>query len=166
MAKIAGSQILLIIIWGIIIGFVCKVGSDVFDHAPQSECDFCAIANYTTKVRILNENEKLMAFKNKEPDCNKHYLVIPKEHIKNIHSPEATCQLIEEMKEFCNEMLDEEGITYERRMVFHNPPFYTVKHLHLHCMACTANDNSIFSLQYYMNLFNTLASPDLSYKCK
>ena len=166
MAKIRISEFLLFVVWAGVVVFVCSVGSDVFDHAPQDDCNFCAVANYTTKVRILNENEKLVGFKSKDPECYKHYLVIPKEHIKNIHSEEATCELIEEMRSFCNSMLDEEGILQGRKMIFHNPPFYSVKHLHLHCMACNSNDESFGSLQYYFNLFHRIAEPDLSYKCK
>ena len=165
MAKITLSQAILILVWGVIISFVCNVGSDVFDHAPESECDYCSVANHTAKVRILDENERLLAFKNREPECTRHYIVIPKEHIKNIYSPEVTCELLKEMKDFCEHLLDEDGTRHERRILFNNPPFYSVTHLHLHCMACSPEDNSIFSSQYYINAFQSLAAPDITQIC-
>jgi sulfate adenylyltransferase (ADP) / adenylylsulfatase len=165
MASVSISQVLLAVFWSIVIWFICNVGSDVFDHAPPSDCDFCAIVNETLKVRVLNETDSLIAFKSKEPDCTKHYLIIPKDHIKNIYSAEVNCSLVTHMQDICNEMLDRDGITYERRMLFHNPPFYSVKHLHLHCMACSVQDNSYLSVQHYINQFHMLFSPDLSHIC-
>lgn len=160
MAKITLSQVFIILTWGLILSFVFSVEGDVFDHTSEDDCEYCAVANHTVKVRILDESENLLAFKNKEPDCYKHYLVIPKVHIKNVHSEEATCELLKEMENFCQHLLDEDGITHGRKVLFHNPPFYAVKHLHLHCMACNENDESLLNLQYYINAFQSFASPD------
>lgn len=167
MVKITLSQAILISIWVCIFSFVCSVGSDVFDHAPQDLCEFCAISNRTSRTRLLYENEttNIIAFRSKDPDCKKHYLITPHLHIKNYFSPEATCDLIHELQRVCHEMLDEEGIKYKRRILFHIPPFYSVTHLHLHCMACTNDDESFLSSQYYINKFMDFASPDIEDKC-
>lgn len=165
MVKITAPQLILIVVWGIIISFVCEVGSDVFDHAPESLCDYCAISNHTANVRIIDTQNHLIAFKEKDSSCAKHFIIIPEQHIKNVHSENATCELLTQMQKFCLKLLDEYGYSKGRKILFNNPPFYTIKHLHLHCMDCDANDSSFLSTNFYYNWFATVSAPDISSKC-
>jgi diadenosine tetraphosphate (Ap4A) HIT family hydrolase len=165
MVKITPPLAVLILAWGMVLLFVCSIGSDLFDHAPAEFCDYCAVANHTAKVRILDETENLLVFKSKEPNCYKHYIVIPKEHIKNVHAENATCEIIREMTDFCDRIMDDEGIRQGRKMIVGNPPFNRVNHLYLDCMACNAADESWDNLQMYANEFMELAVPKRFKEC-
>ena len=45
------------------------------------DCIFCKIANGQIPSEIIYEDEKVIAFKDLEPQAPVHFLVIPKEHI-------------------------------------------------------------------------------------
>mmetsp|Transcript_2124 Transcript_2124/g.5261 ORF Transcript_2124/g.5261 Transcript_2124/m.5261 type:complete len:166 (+) Transcript_2124:1607-2104(+) len=113
---------------------VTLVAKDVFNSTPIDECPFCLDANSTE--RILLNTDSAYAIQDQEPKCVEHYLVLPKTHIKNIDSPEATDEVIEELKELCLKIFEQLPEDLEKRMMIHSPPYYSVHHLHLHCLGC------------------------------
>lgn len=154
-------------VWTVIIYFILSVGQDVLDRAPSDSCDYCKISNNTIVKRKFFENDELQAFNAPEANCKKHFLVIPKQHIKNIHSYESNCELILKMLNVCNELLsNSEREKLKNRIFFDNPPLYDVKHLHLNCMGCDTTDESQFSTRFYYNSFREFASPDITQKCE
>jgi len=47
-------------------------------------CLFCKIANKEEKAEIVNEDEKIIAFKDINPKAPIHLLIIPKKHIPSL----------------------------------------------------------------------------------
>ena len=155
------SKLIIFGIYGVLVVFIWNVATDVFDKAPEEDCKFCAFVNNTKLIRKLYDSEELVAFKSDNPTCPQHFLVIPKKHIKNYYSPEVTCELVFNMSKACEELLTEvgQGLNWEVR--FHNPPFYSVKHLHMHCMGCSSG----LSLNSYINAWHSFAAPTLNQSC-
>jgi len=168
MVRVTLTQAALVCVWGVLLTFIYSVGHDVFDSAPIDACDLCSVVNGTTKTRFIDsfESDSLLAFKNKQPVCSKHYYILPKEHIKNVHSDEVNCTLVSEMLEVCNKILDEEGITQGRKAYFDNPPFTTYSHLYLNCLVCSGFDSSLMNPQFYLNWFSESFAPDLKEWCR
>lgn len=143
--------------------FVYFVATDVLDRAHPEDCNMCAYANYTLPTRFLYDSDEFFAVRSKYPDCNVHYLVLPKQHIKNIHSAEVTCEMLAEMRGICSELLEE--IELQTKILFHNPPFYSMKHLHLHCMACAEDELSLLTTTGLLLAFNDWFSPSVATDC-
>ncbi|WVZ86547.1 hypothetical protein U9M48_033306 [Paspalum notatum var. saurae] len=68
-----------------------------------------------------------------------HYLVIPIEHIPTVNSLRKTIddhQLVSHMVKVGKDLLNQDAPnSEEHRFGFHQPPFNSVDHLHLHCLA-------------------------------
>ncbi|CAK9223099.1 unnamed protein product [Sphagnum troendelagicum] len=108
---------------------------------PQ-DCPFCLLSAGSTEGRtpsILFQDEQIVVFKDRSPASYRHYLAVPVHHIKNIqslHQSEADYDLVAHMHKVGQSLLlrdapDATGY----RFGFHRPPFNSVDHLHLHCMA-------------------------------
>lgn len=73
--------------------------------------------------------------------CNvcRHYLVIPIEHIptvKNLQRTNEDHQLVSHMVKVGKDLLSRDAPkSEEHRFGFHQPPFNSIDHLHLHCLA-------------------------------
>uniref|UniRef100_A0A0D3FYD2 HIT domain-containing protein n=1 Tax=Oryza barthii TaxID=65489 RepID=A0A0D3FYD2_9ORYZ len=68
-----------------------------------------------------------------------HYLVIPIEHIPTVNNLQRTTedhQLVSHMLAVGRDLLNRDAPnSEEHRFGFHQPPFNSVDHLHLHCLA-------------------------------
>lgn len=117
-----------------IVAHVVFVAQDVFNSVPIDECPFCLAANSTDL--ILLSTDSAYAIRETSPKCDEHYLVFPKAHIKNIDSEEATPEVIKSLEELCLLIFEQLPEDLERKMLINRPPYYNVKHLHLHCMGC------------------------------
>ncbi|KFM80159.1 Histidine triad nucleotide-binding protein 3, partial [Stegodyphus mimosarum] len=107
-------------------------------------CVFCCIKeNLDT---FVYENEEYLAFKDKSPAASHHYLVIPKNHVKNPSTLRSSdVSLVKTLVEIGKEILMNENVSIDdARMGFHWPPFNTVQHLHLHVIA-SVNEMGFFS---------------------
>jgi len=97
-------------------------------------CPFCDFP----KEKILSENENIFIIRNRSPDAEHHYLVIPKEHklnIRSLHSGHVS--LLEEMTNFGDEFMKtvHPEVTTPIKMGYHLAPFNTVSHLHMHILS-------------------------------
>ncbi|RHY84534.1 hypothetical protein DYB26_015533 [Aphanomyces astaci] len=126
--------------------------------APQP-CVFCDHANLETNG-ILYEDDQVMAFRDKHPRATAHILVVPKNHIEStanltpshasigthhdtsIPSSHVTLlHVVEHMLNIGKDVLHQEclrlGHVPSKPAVFgfHQPPFNSINHLHLHCLA-------------------------------
>ena len=104
----------------------------------NKECVFCKIGE-TDKERILYEDEKIIIFKDRSPVSVIHLQCIPKRHIKNKNQlTKRDIELLNYMyitsREFIN--INYNKYIMENRPIFgfHKPPFYTISHLHMHCI--------------------------------
>ncbi|KAL6547916.1 Bifunctional adenosine 5'-phosphosulfate phosphorylase/adenylylsulfatase hint4 [Orobanche hederae] len=105
--------------------------------APPT-CIFCQIARSTSNT-LLHQDDKFVAFQDINPSAFRHYLVIPVEHIPTVkdlkRSPEDF-SLVSHMLNVGQSLLRRDAPHAKHyRFGFHQPPFNSVDHLHLHCFA-------------------------------
>ncbi|CAI9095815.1 OLC1v1031837C1 [Oldenlandia corymbosa var. corymbosa] len=109
-------------------------------RAPSSSpCIFCQIARSSTSTTLLHSDEKVVAFQDINPSAFRHYLVIPIEHIptvKNLKRGAEDFALVSHMLDVGQTLLHRDAPSSKHyRFGFHQPPFNSVDHLHLHCLA-------------------------------
>ncbi|XP_059307892.1 bifunctional adenosine 5'-phosphosulfate phosphorylase/adenylylsulfatase HINT4 isoform X1 [Lycium ferocissimum] len=105
-----------------------------------SECIFCQIANNSsTSTTLLHSDDKVVAFRDINPSAFRHYLVIPKQHIptvKDLQRNQEDFSLASHMLDVGKSLLHRDAPQSKHyRFGFHQPPFNSVDHLHLHCLA-------------------------------
>ncbi|KAL8200816.1 hypothetical protein R6Q57_012155 [Mikania cordata] len=107
--------------------------------AASSSCIFCQIARSSTTTTLLHTDEKVVAFRDINPSAFRHYLVIPVEHIGTVKDLQKRAQdysLVSHMLNVGQTLLTRDAPTsIQYRFGFHQPPFNSINHLHLHCMA-------------------------------
>ncbi|KAM3388477.1 hypothetical protein ACQJBY_010940 [Aegilops geniculata] len=85
------------------------------------------------------QDDKVVAFQDINPSAFRHYLVIPIEHIptvKNLQRTNEDHQLVSHMVKVGKDLLSRDAPkSEEHRFGFHQPPFNSIDHLHLHCLA-------------------------------
>jgi len=107
----------------------------------DDKCIFCTIATGNDpSTTLLVDNETVVAFADIKPVAEHHYLVIPKKnnpHISNVKQLSSNdIDLVNYMKDQGVQLLESKGVDIEQALFgFHWPPFNTVNHLHLHCIA-------------------------------
>ncbi|KAJ8552669.1 hypothetical protein K7X08_020062 [Anisodus acutangulus] len=119
---------------GGMIGRMARVGGCL------SECIFCQIASSSsTSTTLLHSDDKVVAFRDINPSAFRHYLVIPKQHIptvKNLQRSPEDFSLVSHMLDVGKSLLHRDAPQSKHyRFGFHQPPFNSVDHLHLHCLA-------------------------------
>uniref|UniRef100_A0A0E0PC17 HIT domain-containing protein n=2 Tax=Oryza rufipogon TaxID=4529 RepID=A0A0E0PC17_ORYRU len=106
------------------------------ERAPMAEwCVFCPIARRDPACNtvLLYSDDRVMAFKDINPSAFRHYLVIPIEHIPTVNNLQRTT---EDHQLVGRDLLNRDAPnSEEHRFGFHQPPFNSVDHLHLHCLA-------------------------------
>ncbi|XP_020083767.1 bifunctional adenosine 5'-phosphosulfate phosphorylase/adenylylsulfatase HINT4 [Ananas comosus] len=107
--------------------------------AAVDSCIFCPIARGSTSTTLLYADEKVVAFPDVNPSAFRHYLVIPVEHISTVNHLQRTAedyQLVNHMLRVGKDLLRRDAPdSVQYRFGFHQPPFNSVNHLHLHCLA-------------------------------
>ncbi|XP_072987611.1 bifunctional adenosine 5'-phosphosulfate phosphorylase/adenylylsulfatase HINT4 isoform X3 [Typha latifolia] len=102
-------------------------------------CVFCQIAQGSTSTALLYADERVVAFPDIKPSAFRHYLVIPVEHISTVNELQGRVehhQLVNHMLNVGKDLLKRDAPESElHRFGFHRPPFNSVNHLHLHCLA-------------------------------
>lgn len=104
-------------------------------------CVFCGIAAGEIPARVLLEGERVLAFRDANPQAPLHVLVIPREHIRDVTSigPEHA-GLMGEMLDAANRVAAGEGVDGVDggyRLVLNVGPHagQSVFHLHLHLLG-------------------------------
>ncbi|XP_051119371.1 bifunctional adenosine 5'-phosphosulfate phosphorylase/adenylylsulfatase HINT4 isoform X2 [Andrographis paniculata] len=102
-------------------------------------CIFCQIARGCTSAVLLHKDDKVVAFQDINPSAFRHYLVIPIEHIPTVKDLRRTSEdfaLVSHMLNVGKNLLQRDASNAnDYRFGFHQPPFNSVNHLHLHCFA-------------------------------
>lgn len=114
------------------------------DAKPLSQdtnCVFCRITTKDVPAEIVYEDTDFVVFIDRKPASTHHYLVIPRNHIRDPGSlTREHVGLVERMVELGKQVLTEKGGRVEEaRMGFHWPPFLLVRHLHLHVIGPESN---------------------------
>ncbi len=103
------------------------------------DCIFCQIVAGKVPGDITYQDEKVIAFRDINPQAPTHMLIIPKKHIPSLaHLSEADTPLIAHMANIANRLAKEEGIS-ERgyRLVVNcgEEGGQLVPHLHMHLLG-------------------------------
>jgi diadenosine tetraphosphate (Ap4A) HIT family hydrolase len=131
------------------------------EDGSVTSCIFCNIVNRTESGKIVAENDELIAFRTIVPMTRHHLLVCPKAHIKNSGSliSLSDADLIERMQKFGSDTIDTLLPTpVTKRFCFHVPPFNSIDHLHLHCIAQPETMSWLGHIKYYDQSFYCYSS--------
>lgn len=104
----------------------------------MADCIFCAIANKEIPSNIVYEDDKIICFKDLEPQAPVHVLIIPKKHIASLDdvTPEDHALLghiMVKVKEIAKILELENGYRLVNNCGADG--FQTVKHLHFHLLG-------------------------------
>jgi len=102
------------------------------EEAIRKDCVFCDQSQHNK----VWENDQLYVIKDKYPDAEHHYLVIPKQHIPAISQlSRQHIPLVSEMKLIGKQFMSQTDPANPHTFGFHVPPFNSIDHLHLHCLS-------------------------------
>ena len=104
----------------------------------MADCIFCMIANHEIESNYVYEDDKIVAFKDMDPQGPVHVLVIPKKHIASLDDVKPEDQeIVGHIMCKIGEIAKSQGLTNGYRVVSNNgdDAFQTVKHLHFHIIG-------------------------------
>jgi len=103
------------------------------------DCIFCQIVAGKIPSEILYQDEKIIAFRDINPQAPVHLLFIPKEHIPSLtHITQAESPLMAHMVSIANQLAKREGVFESGyRLVINcgKEGGQLVPHLHLHLLG-------------------------------
>ncbi|CAA6656139.1 unnamed protein product [Spirodela intermedia] len=105
--------------------------------ADVRPCVFCQIAQSSTSTTLLYRDDRIVVFQDINP---RHYLSVPINHIATVNDLRRTTEdyeLVKHMLKVGQNLLSQDApqSTLHRYIWFPYPPFNSVDHLHLHCLA-------------------------------
>jgi histidine triad (HIT) family protein len=105
------------------------------------DCIFCKIVKGEIPSYKVYEDEKVLVFLDIYPTNNGHMLVIPKEHVENLH--DISLDLLKEINTVTKKMykLVEEGLSADGATIIqNNGSAQDVKHYHVHVVPRFKDD--------------------------
>jgi len=103
------------------------------------DCIFCQIVAGKVPSEIVYQDEKVIAFRDINPQSPTHLIIIPKKHIPSLtHLSEAELPLIGHMVNIANQLAKGEGISESGyRLVINcgEQGGQLVPHLHMHLLG-------------------------------
>lgn len=103
------------------------------------DCLFCAIVDQTIPADIVYQDDKVVAFRDVNPQAPTHILVIPKQHIPTINDmTEDQSSLLGHMIFIAKSIAAEQGFAedgFRLAMNCNNDGGQTVYHIHLHLLG-------------------------------
>jgi histidine triad (HIT) family protein len=102
-----------------------------------SDCLFCRVARGELPATVVKRNDRLLAFRDINPQAPVHLLVIPSQHVASLDQADEPT-LLGEMLTFAAEVAREAGIAGPGYRVVVNTNAHggqTVAHLHLHVLG-------------------------------
>jgi histidine triad (HIT) family protein len=110
-------------------------GGDVAD----ADCIFCKIASNEMESDVVHEGDRVVAFRDANPQAPTHVLVIPREHIPSVNDLEEDhASLVGELYLTARDVAAEEGIDesgYRLVMNTGRGAGQSVFHIHLHLLG-------------------------------
>ena len=104
----------------------------------MADCIFCKIANKEIDTNFVFEDDKVVAFRDMNPQAPQHILIIPKKHYANIlevDDKELAAHIFTEVVPKITEIVgvDKSGF----RLVINTGKYggQTVEHLHIHLLG-------------------------------
>jgi len=104
-----------------------------------SDCIFCKIVNKEIPSDIVYEGDRVIAFRDVNPQAPTHVQVIPREHVAKIADFDRArdTDWLVEMFEAAAQIAKDEGLDKGYRLVFNNGALagQSVLHVHLHILG-------------------------------
>ena len=103
----------------------------------MTDCIFCKIAAHEVPSTVVYEDEKVIAFRDLDPQAPTHVLVIPKCHYANI-ADNVPADVLAAMAHAVGEVAKSEGIDASGFRVISNSgddAGQTVHHFHMHVLG-------------------------------
>jgi len=104
-----------------------------------SECIFCKIASGDIQANVTYEDDKIIAFKDSNPQSPIHVLIIPKEHIPSAnYIDENNSDIIGEIFVLINKIAKEMGLDKQGYRIVNNCGEFggqSVDHIHFHLLG-------------------------------
>ncbi|MGI6176956.1 MAG: histidine triad nucleotide-binding protein [Eubacterium sp.] len=104
----------------------------------MDDCLFCKIARHEIPSDIVYEDDRVICFRDVNPQAPEHVLLIPKEHIGSLDDVnDSNKELLGYMMSKIHEITDSLGIETGYRVVSNNgdDAEQSVKHLHFHILG-------------------------------
>lgn len=105
----------------------------------EPDCLFCRIADGTIPADVVHESERLIAFRDIDPQAPLHVLVIPREHITSLHAVgNDRGDLLGDALLLAARIAREEGVAeggYRTVVNTGDDGGQTVHHLHVHVLG-------------------------------
>jgi histidine triad (HIT) family protein len=105
----------------------------------ESSCLFCRIAAREVPADVVRESDRLVAFRDTNPQAPTHILIIPKEHVSSIAAIEDRHgELLADVAQAAAQLAQAEGVTGSGwRLVTNVGPDagQSVFHLHFHLLG-------------------------------
>ncbi|HMA66849.1 MAG TPA: histidine triad nucleotide-binding protein [Desulfosalsimonadaceae bacterium] len=103
------------------------------------DCIFCKIVNGETDTSFVYENDKLVVFKDINPEAPVHLLIVPRRHIRSVNDlTDADRDIVSEMVMTAKEMARQFSVDKSGYRVFFNVEKgggQLVFHLHMHLIG-------------------------------
>ena len=105
----------------------------------DSECLFCKIVRREIPAEILQESERVMAFRDLQPQAPTHILLIPKEHVTSVAEiTDSHAAVLVDLMQAATHLARTEGIAESGwRLIANVGPDsgQSVLHLHFHLLG-------------------------------
>lgn len=104
----------------------------------MADCIFCMIANKDIPSDVVYEDDKIMVFRDLEPQAPVHVLMIPKKHILSLDEVnEEDAELLGHLMCKVKDIAEKLGLENGYRLVNNcgQDGLQTVKHLHFHLLG-------------------------------
>ena len=103
------------------------------------DCLFCKIIEGEIDSDIVYEDERVIAFKDIEPQAPVHFLIVPRKHIATLLDlEEEDNELIGHIYQVANQLAEEEGIAEDGFQIISNcgeAGGQSVFHIHYHLLG-------------------------------
>ncbi len=104
----------------------------------MADCIFCKIAAGEIPSDIIYSDEKVVAFRDINPQAPVHFLVVPREHIESAEKIDGdNSSIVAHCFEVIAKLAKQEGLTGGFRVINNCGPDagQTVPHIHFHVLA-------------------------------
>jgi histidine triad (HIT) family protein len=104
----------------------------------ETSCIFCRIAAREVPADVVRESDRLVAFRDTNPQAPTHILIIPKEHVASLAEIEDRHgDMLADVAQAATHLAETEGLASGWRLVANVGPDagQTVFHLHFHLLG-------------------------------
>ncbi len=105
----------------------------------MADCIFCKIAAGQIPAKFVRQGNRLVAFRDVNPQAPTHILIIPKAHVETVNDcTDDQAQLLGEMILLARDLAREEGLAdrgYRLVLNCNREAGQTVFHVHLHLLG-------------------------------